>query len=47
VLSQDGDALLAAFRSAALVGCVLASLAGITAWLTLDHGRAPADGTGR
>lgn len=47
VLSQDGDALLAAFRSAALVGCVLASLAGITAWLTLDHGRAAADGTGR
>lgn len=44
VLSQEGETLLAAFRSAAIVGCVLATLAGIAAWLTLGEGTAAVEG---
>jgi len=35
VLSQSGDALLSAFRTAAIAGGVLAAAAGLAAWATL------------
>ncbi len=41
VLSQSGDALLSAFRTAAIAGGVLAGAAGLAAWATLGASSGP------
>jgi len=41
VLSQSGDALLSAFRTAAIAGGVLAGAAGLTAWAALGGAGGP------